>query len=200
MKSPEFKKTSDEELVELYVNSQLNRYFEEIYERYAEKVYRKCYSFVNDRAMAEDMSHDIFLKVVTKIGTFKQTARFSTWLFSITYNHCMDNIRKTKKTREEALDENIEFIEEVVDQELMSLQSEGLRKSLEKISPEEKAIILMKYQDNFSIKDIAESLNVSESAVKMRLLRTKDKMKKYYLDHLALFSLIVLKILIYLKK
>lgn len=190
----------DEELVRLYVASQQNPYFEELYERYSEKVYRKCLSFVKDKAKAEDFTHDIFLKVITKIGTFKENARFSTWLYSITYNYCMDMLRKQKQLKEDLLDEPMEFEEEAVDHELLSMKKEGLQKSLDEISPDEKAMLLMKYQDDFSIKEIAQTFKISESATKMRLLRTKEKMKKLYLEHIVLFSLFILKILLLFKR
>ena len=193
-------KLSDEDLVRIYISSQDNRYFEELYERYSEKVYRKCYSFVSDGPKAEDLAHDIFLKVITKLGTFKENSRFSTWLYSITYNYCMDSIRRSKRLKEESMYEGFDFVEEEVDYEFQRMQSEGLRKSLEEIAPEEKAMLLMKYQDNFSVKEIAETFNISESATKMRLMRTKEKMKKLYLRHVALVGLIILKIFMLLKR
>ncbi len=196
----DFSGVKDEDLVSLYVESQKNQYFEELYERYSEKVYRKCFSFVKDQSKAEDLAHDIFLKIITKIGTFNATSRFSTWVYSITYNHCMDVLRREKRKKEDPLEYEMEFVEEEIDYELLSMKQDGLKKSLEQISPQEKAILLMKYQDNFSIKEIAESFELSESATKMRLLRTKEKMKKLYLEHIAMFSLIVLKILLLLKK
>jgi RNA polymerase sigma factor (sigma-70 family) len=156
---------SDEELVKHYVATQRNFYFEQLYERYSQKVYRKCYSFVLDKSKAEDLTHDIFIKVATKIGTFKENARFSTWLYSITYNYCLDSIRKVKRSKEEALDDNMEFVEEHVDNEMLSMQAQGLQKSLEMISPEERSILLMKYQDDFSVKEIADSLDLSESVL-----------------------------------
>ena len=108
------------ELVREYVSTQKNFYFEEIYDRYSKKVYRKCFSFTRDTAKAEDLAHDIFLRVITKIGTFKGGARFSTWLYCITYNYCMDNIRKAK---EDEWDDSIEFAEEETDMELLSMKS-----------------------------------------------------------------------------
>jgi RNA polymerase sigma factor (sigma-70 family) len=193
-------KLSDEELVRQFIQTQKNQFFEEIYERYSEKVYRKCYSFVNNASRAEDLAHDVFLKVITKIGTFKENARFSTWLYSITYNYCMDSIRRSKRIKEEAIYEGFDFVEEEVDHEMLSMQAEGLKKGLNEISPEEKAMLLMKYQDDFSIKEIAQTFKISESATKMRLLRTKEKMRKLYMQHIALISLVVLKVLILLKK
>ena len=112
----------------------------------------------------------------------------------------MDVLRREKRKKEDPLEYEMEFVEEEIDYELLSMKQDGLKKSLEQISPQEKAILLMKYQDNFSIKEIAESFDLSESATKMRLLRTKEKMKKLYLEHIAMFSLIVLKILLLLKK
>ena len=131
----EFANISDEELVKHYVATQRNVYFEHLYERYSQKVYRKCYSFVLDKSKAEDLTHDIFIKVVTKIGTFKENARFSTWLYSITYNYCLDSLRKVKRSKEQALEENMEFVEEKVDHEMLQMQAQGLKKSLEQISP-----------------------------------------------------------------
>ncbi|MBK6976460.1 MAG: RNA polymerase sigma factor [Cytophagaceae bacterium] len=199
MKNSKLKHLKDEELVALYVDTQRNTYFEELYDRYANKVYRKCYSFVYDQEKAQDFTHDIFLKLIVKIGTFKETSKFSTWLYSITYNYCMDQIRVKKKQKEYALDENYD-IEDSDDSGLVELQSQGLHKSLEKMPSDEKALLLMKYQDDFSIKEISETLKISESAVKMRLLRSKDKLRKLYLENMAVFALIILKIIYLLRK
>jgi RNA polymerase sigma-70 factor (ECF subfamily) len=75
----------------------------------------------------------------------------------------------------------------------MQMQGSQLNKSLEKIPSDEKALILMKYQDDFSIKEIADTLKITESAVKMRLLRSKEKLRKLYLENMVVFALIVLK-------
>lgn len=200
MKNTKLKHLKDEELVALYIDTQQNLYFEEIYERYANKVYRKCYSFVYNQAKAEDFTHDIFLKLIVKIGTFKESSKFSTWLYSITYNFCMDQIRVNKKNVEVALDGNHDIMDENDEDDLVNMHSDQLGKTLEKIPSDEKALILMKYQDDFSIKEIADTLNITESAVKMRLLRSKDKLRKLYLENLVIFALLVLKFLFFWKK
>jgi RNA polymerase sigma-70 factor (ECF subfamily) len=200
LKNSKLKYLKDEELVARYVESQKNIYFEEIYERYANKVYRKCYSFVYNQAKAEDFTHDIFLKLIVKIGTFKETSKFSTWLYSITYNFCMDQIRVSKKNQEVALEGDYEPADDYEDQDLMQMQGSQLNKSLEKIPSDEKALILMKYQDDFSIKEIADTLKITESAVKMRLLRSKEKLRKLYLENMVVFALIVLKLIFFWKK
>lgn len=200
MRNLNFTNLKDEELVTLYVDTQLNVYFEEIYKRYADKIYRKCYSFVYNQEKAEDFTHDIFLKLILKIGTFKEDSMFSTWLYSITYNYCMDQIRVNKKQAEVPLSDNFDLENGDDDSEIISMQGSGLKKSLEQMPSDEKALLLMKYQDDFSIKEIAETLNISESAVKMRLLRSKEKLRKFYLENFALAGLIIIKILLFWKK
>ncbi|MCU0341990.1 MAG: sigma-70 family RNA polymerase sigma factor [Spirosomaceae bacterium] len=190
---------TDEELVRLYIDTQRNAYFEELYERYSDKVYRKCMSFVKDREKAEDFTHDIFLKLILRLSSFKETSKFSTWLFSITYNYCMDQLRLTKKMAETELDDNIDVEDEAEDGELIEMEVGQLRRALETISVQERTILLMKYQDDFSIKDIADTFGLTESAVKMRLKRTKEKLKKAYTDSIIFWMLVISKITILIK-
>jgi RNA polymerase sigma factor (sigma-70 family) len=199
LKFSKYSSHNDEELVALYVTSQRNEYFEEIYERYANKVYRKCYSFVYNQEKAEDLTHDIFLKLIMKIGTYKESSKFSTWLYSITYNYCMDQIRTGKKKPEVPLPDQMDMMDDN-DTELMDFQNAELAKSMKQMPGEERAILQMKYQEDFSIKEIADTLNITESAVKMRLLRSKEKLKRIYLENIAVFVLIVMKILSFFEK
>jgi RNA polymerase sigma factor (sigma-70 family) len=189
------KKMVDEELVRLFIETQKNVYFEQLYDRYSDKVYRKCLSFVKDDAKAEDFTHDIFMKLVLNLGSYKETARFSTWLYSITYNYCIDQTRVAKKYSETALDDNYDAADDDNDAEMAEMEAQRLNKALKQILPEDKSILMMKYQDDLSIKEIAESLDISESAVKMRLLRAKDKLRKIYLEGVLIWGVLITKLL-----
>ncbi|TAF96970.1 MAG: RNA polymerase sigma factor [Runella slithyformis] len=193
------KEYTDEQLVCFFVETQRNSFFEELYERYADKVYRKCLSFVKDKARAEDFTHDIFIKLILRVGTFKETAKFSTWLFSITYNYCIDQVRVIKKDAEQALEDDIEIIDEVEDGAEMEMEAQKLRQVLEKIAPDERTILLMKYQDDFSIKEIADTFGLTESAVKMRLKRTKEKLRKLYEENVFFWVILIAKISLIVK-
>ena len=89
--------STDEELVTLFLESRDNRHFQKLYERYAVKVYQKCVTLTRDATRAEDVMHDVFLKLIHKMGSFKTGAKFSTWLYTITHNHCMDLARGSKR-------------------------------------------------------------------------------------------------------
>jgi RNA polymerase sigma factor (sigma-70 family) len=187
------KKFTDEQLVAHFIETQKNLYFEQLYDRYSDKVYRKCLSFVKDDAKAEDFTHDIFLKLVLNLGSYKETAKFSTWLYSITYNYCIDQTRVSKKYSEVGLDENFDVPDDDDDAEMAELEAQQLNKALKQILPEEKSILMMKYQDDLSIKEISDSLDISESAVKMRLLRAKEKLRKVYLEGVLFWGVIIAK-------
>jgi RNA polymerase sigma factor (sigma-70 family) len=187
------KKLTDEQLVAHFIETQKNLYFEQLYDRYSDKVYRKCLSFVKDDAKAEDFTHDIFLKLVLNLGSYKETAKFSTWLYSITYNYCIDQTRVSKKYSEVGLDENFDLPDDDDDAEMAELEAQQLNKAMKQILPEEKSILMMKYQDDLSIKEISDSLEISESAVKMRLLRAKEKLRKVYLEGVLFWGVIIAK-------
>lgn len=188
------KKLTDEQLVAHFIETQKNLYFEQLYDRYSDKVYRKCLSFVKDDAKAEDFTHDIFMKLVLNLASYKETAKFSTWLYSITYNYCIDQTRVSKKYSEVGLDENYDLADDDNDAEIAELEAQQLNKAMQQILPEEKSILMMKYQDDLSIKEISDSLDISESAVKMRLLRAKEKLRKVYLEGVLFWGVIIAKV------
>jgi RNA polymerase sigma factor (sigma-70 family) len=193
------KNLSDEELVKMFIATQNNRYFEVIYDRFADKIYRKCYSFVRDSAKAEDFMHDIFLKLILNLSNYKSDAKFSTYIFSITYNYCIDHIRQSKKLQEVELEGDFEDDDSAGWAESREMDAQRLNKTLDSITTEEKSLILMKYQDDLSIKEISDVLKLTESAVKMRLKRTKEKVKTIYLSNILFWGILISKLVLLLK-
>ena len=182
-------KLPDEDLVKAIVSTNNTLLFEILYDRYAGLVYNKCYGFAKDEHEAKDLTQDVFLKLFVKLASFKGKSKFSTWLYSFTYNHCVNYVTRStaKKFEKQSVDyKDIENLseEEENDNSFLNMKVDTLKKSLELISPEEKMILLLKYQDNLSIKEIESVLDVGESAVKMRIKRAKDKLKTVYNDNL----------------
>ncbi len=133
--------------------------------------------------MAKDATQDIFMKIFLNLGQFGAQSKFSTWVYSITYNYCIDLIRKKKKMANIFTDE-IEKVpdleEEVHDEALLTMEVNRLREVLNEIPVGDKAILLMKYQDGMQIKDIAVILDKTESAIKMKIKRAKHKAQEVY--------------------
>ncbi|GAA4468089.1 RNA polymerase sigma factor [Nibrella saemangeumensis] len=191
------KEYTDEELIRSYVVTQRNVYFEALYERYCDKVYRRCLQLTKDPVKAEDFTHDIFLRLIVRLGSFKEQAKFSTWLYSVTYNYCMDHLRshKQKEVYVEEGYENFPDYTDSDDAEVAEMEANRLHKALDHLTSEEQSLLLMKYQDDLSIRDIASMLRLTESAVKMRLKRSKEKLRKYYLEGVLFWLALLLKLL-----
>jgi len=173
---------TDEEIVLLIMNSGNQDLYEMLYSRYFKKVRDKCYSFLKDAKQAEEFSNDILTKAYEKISGFKGNSSFSSWLYSITYNHCIDYLRVKKKLHYPDWNTNNE-IPEIIDESETDFEEanyENLLTILELIHPEEKVLLLMKYQDNVPIKQIAKTLRISEDAVKMRLKRARTRVIYMY--------------------
>jgi RNA polymerase sigma-70 factor (ECF subfamily) len=174
---------SDNELVQKIVKSNDTHLFAVLYDRHVAMVYNKCYGFASSKEEAQDLTHDVFIKLFVKLRTFKGTAKFSTWLYSFTYNFCVNyvtrnNYKKNEKNFEGEIPDSDDS--DSSDASIYSMKSDKLKKVLELIDPNDKMILLLKYQDDFSIKDISESLEIGESAVKMRLKRAKEKLISVY--------------------
>jgi RNA polymerase sigma factor (sigma-70 family) len=180
MKSEAEALSSDEELVDSYRTGK-NECLGLLYERYYKKVYHKCLSYTKNPDIAFDVSQDILLKAFGKIATFRGNSSFSTWLFVITTNHCIAFLRKTKNIYFENIDsylflqdENQDFEERI----LYEYKEQSLAIELENISELERKMLILKYQNNYSITDLQKEFNMKASAVKMRLLRAKQKMEQ----------------------
>ena len=177
-----YKSTSDEEIIRMILAEERKELFGVLYHRYQRKVLDKCYSLLKNKELAEDAQQIIFEKTYEKLGSFKGKASFSSWLYSITYNYCIDYLRNKKKinypewNRKQELPE---IIDEIQDEDSV-INYENLLKILDLIHPEEKALLMMKYNDDLSISDIAQALRLTESATKMRLKRARARILYLY--------------------
>ncbi len=177
MKALKYNALTDEEIIEKILDEDKNHLYEILYQRYYPKVLDKCYSFVKNRNLAEELSNDILSKAFEKLSSFKGKSSFSSWLYSISYNYIIDFLRKQKQLHYPNWNKENE-LPEIIDEsdaDIEELSYEKLLDVLEMIHPEEKALLLMKYQHAIPIKDIADSLSISEDAVKMRLKRARSR-------------------------
>jgi len=170
---------TDSELIALYLLEQDAMYFTKLYRRYAGKVFAKCISMLADEGLARDATQDIFIKIMLNLSKFSEQSSFSTWIYSITYNYCIDLIRKKKKMpllfTEDVGKISSETNVEIPDSVVLEMKQERLEKVLELLPAGDRAILMMKYIDDLSIKEIGDILGKTESAIKMQIMRAKHK-------------------------
>ncbi|MFK7946295.1 MAG: RNA polymerase sigma factor [Saprospiraceae bacterium] len=183
MKTATHKKLSDEEVIDKYLATQSSVYFSMLYDRYITKVYSKCISLLKNDAKAQDAAQEIFIKIFTNLGKFNKKSKFSTWVYSITYNFCIDTIRKQKKKNKLFSDEENEgkeIIEEVDDKVLLEMELDRLKVVLDLLTVDDKSVLIMKYKEGLSIRDISHVFGKTESAIKMKIKRAKHKCQRLY--------------------
>ena len=184
MKSLAFNHLTDEQIIHEILHEHKSELFEIIYKRYYNRVKDKCYSFLKNSNQAEEFANDIFSKVYEKLSGFQGKSSFSSWLYSISYNAIIDFLRKKKQLHYPNWNQENE-IPEIINETnaaMSEINYENLMQIFELIHPEEKAILLMKYQDSLSLRDIAVSLSISDDAVKMRLKRARSRVIYLYFE------------------
>ena len=143
---------------------------------------------VKERALAQDLTHDILIKAFLNLSKFEFKSSFSTWLYFITYNHCIDFLRKQQKKqkREMSLDDSEHLDpedhgnEELEEKKVLEIHHERLEQLMDRLAADDKTILLMYYMDDLSVKDIMSNWSLGESAVKMRLKRARIRLRELY--------------------
>lgn len=172
-------RSSQKQVQAFHKKVQADNSFEVLYEQYVHKVYQQCLTMTGDSEEAHDYTQDIFLKVYNKLGSFQQRSSLSTWLFSITHNHCADTIKRRNRYKTESLHTQLTELAETVvaETEEDHLYQVALLNHL----PEAELMLLkLKYEQQLSVGEISEYYGIQESAVKMRLKRIRDRLKTLY--------------------
>jgi RNA polymerase sigma factor (sigma-70 family) len=175
---------SDEEIIKGFRNTNFPLLQRLIYMRYETRVANLCFSFVKDRALAAELTQDIFLKVFSNFQRFRHHSTFSTWLYSVSKNHCIDFIRKKHKNPViqwmpyAALPEIIDDIHsDSGDSEFIR---ERFTRALCMLPEKHRQVIEMRFLQKKSLKQMQNELGLLESAVKMRIQRAKKAILANY--------------------
>lgn len=179
------KSWSDRQVIDQIIQKGDRTLFGVLYDRYANKIYRKCIGMLKNRDDAQDLCHDILVKAFLNIGNFEGNSSFSTWVYAITYNQCIDYLRQKQKTVIEDFEDNDELFDRqdnsaVEEKQLFEISFNRLQELIYQLNEDDMVILLMKYQDEMSVDDIMKVLKISESAAKMRLKRARDRLRKLY--------------------
>lgn len=162
-------KRTDAQLVELYRKGN-QAAFEELLGRYKNKVYTTIYLIVKDRYIAEDLSQEVFIKVVNRITSkdYIEEGKFGGWVGRIAHNLAIDHFRKQKRNPEIVLEDgtnvfnSLEFTEESIESVKIQKDTHTKLKSLIESLPEsQREVLVMRHYSDMSFKDIAESTGVS---------------------------------------
>jgi RNA polymerase sigma-70 factor (ECF subfamily) len=157
---------------------------------YQRPVYNLTYRMLGNQQEAEDAAQETFLRAYAGLRKYSSDHKFSTWLFSIANHHCIDRLRKRRMTWV-SIDDNpvLENLEGdapepehgALDQE----RSAEVQHLLNKLEPEYRMPLILRYWEEYSYEEIAETLGLTVAAVKSRLFRARQQVAKLYTEREA---------------
>jgi RNA polymerase sigma factor (sigma-70 family) len=141
-------------------------------------VYRTAYYILNNEQDALDVSQEALIRIYTKINSYEEKAQFKTWVQRIVTNICIDKFRKTKPTVSVEEHEMIFSSETNVEHEVISTYiAPDIQAAIEKLPEQHRTVVILRYVEDFSYNEIAESLNLPINTVKSYLFRARKQLQ-----------------------
>ncbi|MBR6542762.1 MAG: sigma-70 family RNA polymerase sigma factor [Anaerotignum sp.] len=163
--------------------------FEELILQHEKIVYNVALRMMNHSEDARDISQEVFLKAYRNLANFDERSAFSTWLYRITHNTCIDEMRKRKGKQNYSLEEELEnedgsMQRQIADEGdtpeeslLREEQKSEILQALDTLSEEHKAAIILRDVKGLSYEEISEILELSLGTVKSRISRARNQLK-----------------------
>lgn len=164
--------------------------FEALIKEYEIELRYLAYKYVRDWIIVEDIMQEVFIKVFLKLDSFEQRASIRSWLYTITYNQCIDYFR-SKTVRDTHLIENLEKImvthtEPAEKEALLQFEYNWLYQTINSLPIQFKETIILFYFKQYSYNEISELLNEKMGVIKNRLFRGRRMLKEKYVYYQAI--------------
>jgi RNA polymerase sigma-70 factor (ECF subfamily) len=165
--------------------------FAELVDKYKQPVMNFIFRRLRDETEAEDLAQNVFLQIYKSRGRYKQTAKFSTWLFTITHNLCLNELRRRSRHPAESLEETHTENEEqpprqfedksqtaAPDNVLHGELAQKIDEALHELPENQRSAMLLCRQEDLSYEQIAKILRCSLSATKSLIHRGRETLKE----------------------
>jgi RNA polymerase sigma-70 factor (ECF subfamily) len=152
--------------------------FDRLVERYQRDVYRLCYRYVNNHEDASDMTQEVFLKAYRAIGRFRGESAFSTWLYRIAVNTCL-NFRAKRRPPGDPVVESLPDPEPGAFAEAeRKQQSEAVRRAVSRLPEKQRATLILKVYHDLTHEEVAGILGSSVGTVKANLFHALGNLRR----------------------
>tara|TARA_R100001369_G_scaffold6227_1_gene16776 strand:- start:49 stop:633 length:585 start_codon:yes stop_codon:yes gene_type:complete len=170
----------DQKLIDA-INKGDTKAYAQLVNRYKDLVYTLAIRMVRNREEAEEVAQDTFIKVFKSLDKFKGDSKFSTWIYKVTYNTCLDRIKKNKKHLNDVVIDDFTFNKlETIDNALDNLIKEEknrlIKNCINKLPEDSSALITLFYFEDLSLEEISKIINIEANTVKVKLFRARKKL------------------------
>jgi len=192
VKSTKLGELEDFKLLHQYTSGDLEA-FQVLFHRYKKPLYNFILHQIGDAAVAEDLLQEAFLRVIQRATDFRGDSKFTTWLYTITRNLCVDHLRK-KSIRQHAsldapssvkLEKGLPLIDRVANQhpgaerEVTAKRlQEQISEAVDNLPEEQREVFLMRQVQQLQFQEIATVVGVSENTVKSRMRYALERLRE----------------------
>ncbi|OEJ98942.1 RNA polymerase [Flavivirga aquatica] len=171
---------TDQYYINLIIKGNTNA-FAVLLERYKGLVFTLTIRMLKNREEAEEVSQDTFIKVYKSLNKFKGDSKFSTWIYRIAYNTCLDRLKKTKKhLNDVAIDEFTESQLKTIDDAFDNLEkderTQAIQDCIDLLPSNDSFLLTLYYFEEQSLEEIAEIVKSTSNNVKVKLFRSRKKL------------------------
>lgn len=149
--------------------------------RHRQRVWQICYRLMGDEHDAADAAQEVFVRLFLNRAKFAGKSRFSTWLYGIALRTCLSLRRaRGRRLRRVSVSEAASTGESYAGTADPTSERLDLAAALDTLEDEDRALMILKYAEGYSIEELAALFGLSESACKMRLSRSREKLQKRF--------------------
>lgn len=155
--------------------------FAQLVDQYKDLVYTLAVRMLKNREEAEEVSQDAFIKIYKSLKSFKGDSKLSTWIYKVTYNCCLDQLKKNKKHLNdvpitESNYNKIDTIDNALEGLIKTEKQQLIRSCVHQLPEESSAIITLFYFDELSLEEISKITGIEANTVKVKLYRARKKL------------------------
>ena len=155
--------------------------FNILVDRYKDLVYSLALKMVKNREEAEEVAQDTFIKVFKSLSKFKGDSKFSTWIYKVTYNTCLDRLKKQKREQQVvSIDEfntnQIKSIDNALDKMENEEREKAIQDCIQFLPADDAFLLTLFYYEEQSLEEIAKVIGLTANNVKVKLFRSRKKL------------------------
>ena len=155
--------------------------FAVLVDRYKDLIFTLSLKMMKNREEAEEVSQDTFIKVFNSLGKFKGDSKFSTWIYKISYNTCLDRLKKNKKEENNiSIDDFSSHLIKTMDNALSALEDKERKQTIQNclnlLPREENFLLTLFYFEDQNLEEIGKIMNINANNVKIKLFRSRQKL------------------------
>ena len=172
--------TNDQILINQIVEGDTNS-FTVLVDRYKDLVFTLALRMLKNREEAEEVAQDTFIKTYKALDKFKGDSKFSTWIYRVAYNSCLDRIKKNKKHLNdveinEFTEHQVVTIDSALDKMETNERKEAIQRCIDTLPSQESFLLTLYYFDDLSLDEISKIVGITANSIKVKLFRCRKKL------------------------